>query len=98
MDYFHHPLFSLFRIYPCRDLIEIHNHCGKKAREKEAFHGIVMITCLSIWKARNNTRGGSMISKPRSKAFLAKLDLWVFFGSRIYPSINLCIGRTDVNL
>ncbi|KAI3807746.1 hypothetical protein L1987_23680 [Smallanthus sonchifolius] len=39
-----------------RDLLELHNFCGLKEVEKEVFHGIVLITCWSIWKARNELR------------------------------------------
>ncbi|PWA83317.1 RNA-directed DNA polymerase, eukaryota [Artemisia annua] len=38
------------------DLLELHNFVGLKGIAKEVFHGIIMIGCWSLWKARNELR------------------------------------------
>ena len=38
------------------DIIELHNFVGLKGIAKEAFQGIVLIGCWSLWKARNELR------------------------------------------
>ncbi|KAM0048221.1 putative reverse transcriptase zinc-binding domain-containing protein [Helianthus debilis subsp. tardiflorus] len=67
----------IFFVFYFRDLLKINNHCGKKAGEKEAFQGIVIISCWSIWKARNERRFNgkqskveSTVSEVRSLGFL----------------------------
>ncbi|XP_076927157.1 uncharacterized protein LOC143590618 [Bidens hawaiensis] len=39
-----------------RDLLEWYNSVGLGNREKEAFHGIVVIACWRLWKARNDKK------------------------------------------
>ncbi|XP_076936225.1 uncharacterized protein LOC143603273 [Bidens hawaiensis] len=39
--------------FSVRDLLELHKSCKLGLVEKEAFHGIVIIVCWRVWKARN---------------------------------------------
>ncbi|KAJ0534015.1 putative reverse transcriptase zinc-binding domain-containing protein [Helianthus annuus] len=43
---------SLF-VFSFRDVLEIHNWVGLEGKKKEVFHGIAILVCWRIWKARN---------------------------------------------
>ncbi|MFS7972209.1 putative reverse transcriptase zinc-binding domain-containing protein [Helianthus anomalus] len=41
-------------VFSFQDILEVHKWVGLDGQRKEAFHGIAILTCWSIWKARNN--------------------------------------------
>ncbi|PWA61623.1 RNA-directed DNA polymerase, eukaryota [Artemisia annua] len=39
-----------------KDLVDIHNFVGLTGKAKDIFHGIILIGCWSIWRARNRIK------------------------------------------
>ncbi|KAF5761365.1 putative RNA-directed DNA polymerase [Helianthus annuus] len=44
---------SILFTFSFRDILEVHNWVGLEGHKKEVFHGIAIIACWRIWKARN---------------------------------------------
>ncbi|XP_022023438.1 uncharacterized protein LOC110923684 [Helianthus annuus] len=42
--------------FSLKDLLGIHKELRASEKKKEAVHGIVMIVCWSLWRARNNLK------------------------------------------
>ncbi|XP_076888770.1 uncharacterized protein LOC143539312 [Bidens hawaiensis] len=78
--------------FSVRDVLELSKLVGLLEKDKEAFHGIVIVACWSIWKARNerifekkNIKIDSIIGEIKSLGFLwynsrskkDKIDWWV---------------------
>ncbi|XP_022003903.1 uncharacterized protein LOC110901380 [Helianthus annuus] len=45
-----------FFVFSIRDLLAIHEHEHRRASEKEALKGIIIVSCWFLWKARNDLR------------------------------------------
>ncbi|XP_022002218.1 uncharacterized protein LOC110899632 [Helianthus annuus] len=45
-----------FFVFSFRDLIEMHNVGNKGQAERDALHGVLLIACWQLWKARNKLR------------------------------------------
>ncbi|XP_021991508.1 uncharacterized protein LOC110888284 [Helianthus annuus] len=45
-----------FIVYTVRELLDLHEHIGLRGLAKEISHGIVMISCISIWRTRNGVK------------------------------------------
>ena len=64
------------------DLLELHNFVGLKGIAKEVFHGIIMIGCWALWKARNELRFSN--KKVRASDILSEVKVvgFLWFSNR----------------
>ncbi|KAJ0453876.1 hypothetical protein HanIR_Chr15g0734021 [Helianthus annuus] len=47
---------ALFIVHTVRELLDLYDHVGLQGVAKEIFHGIVLISCWSIRRARNGVK------------------------------------------
>ena len=40
-------------VFHVHDLMEMHEHCGASGNKKMVLHGIIIIACWRMWRARN---------------------------------------------
>ena len=40
-------------VFHIHDLMEMHEHCGASGNKKMVLHGIIIIACWRMWRARN---------------------------------------------
>ncbi|PWA74341.1 RNA-directed DNA polymerase, eukaryota [Artemisia annua] len=53
-----------FFAFSFRDLIEVHEHVGLRGKAKKVFHGIILLSCWAIWRARNRSKFDGKSVKP----------------------------------
>ncbi|MFS7993280.1 hypothetical protein Hanom_Chr12g01092241 [Helianthus anomalus] len=41
-------------VFSFRDVLEVYNWCGLDGQRKEVSHGVAILSCWIIWKARSN--------------------------------------------
>ncbi|XP_022041679.1 uncharacterized protein LOC110944328 [Helianthus annuus] len=64
-------------VFHVKDLVEFHEHCGVSGIYKTVIHGIIIIACWRMWKARNDkvfankdTSVAEMVADIKSLGFL----------------------------
>ena len=69
-------------VFSFGDLLELHNFVGLKGIAKEVFHDIILISCWSLWKARNELRFSNKTVRVSDILSEVKAVVFLLFSNR----------------